>query len=345
MPTILLTGGTGFVGSHTCVALIDAGHDTILFDNVCNSSPVVVDRIEQITGKRPTFVEGDVRDRAALDRLFDRRAIDAVVHFAGLKSVADSVTRPLEYYLNNVGGASTLFDAMRAHDVRHLLFSSSATVYDHDGPMPLGERSPTRPVNPYGRSKLMVESILSDLARADARWRAMSLRYFNPVGAHQSGLLGEDPRDVPNNLMPYLAQVAIGRLSRLRVFGNDYPTADGTGVRDFIHVADLARGHVSALGPLLDGAPVAHDVVNLGTGRGHSVLEVVEAFERASGYPVPYEIVGRRPGDVATSFADVKLARTYLNWEAKLGLDRMCADAWRWQAANPSGYSAPGDAR
>jgi UDP-glucose 4-epimerase len=339
MATVLLTGGTGYVGSHACVELINAGFETLLLDNLCNSSPVVVDRIERITGTRPHFIHGDIRDRATLDRVFGTHAIDAVLHFAGLKAVSESVANPLAYYQNNVGGSATLFEAMQAHRVSRIVFSSSATVYDPDAEMPLREASPTGPVNPYGQTKLMVERILNDIARADPRWRVMCLRYFNPVGAHESGLIGEDPRGTPNNLLPYVAQVAVGRLPVLRVYGNDYPSADGTGVRDYIHVTDLARGHVSGLRRLMDEAPVEHDVINLGTGRGHSVLEVLDAFMRVSGRKVPHEIVERRAGDAAMSFADVSLASAYLDWQARLDLDRMCADAWRWQAANPHGLS------
>jgi UDP-glucose 4-epimerase len=341
MPTVLLTGGTGYIGSHTCVELMNAGFETVLYDNLCNSSPVVVDRIAAITGRRPPLIEGDVRDRACLDRLFERHAVDAVVHFAGLKAVGDSVDRPLEYYLSNVAGSATLFEAMQAHAVRRIAFSSSATVYGTAGTMPLTERSPTEPASPYGRTKLMVEHILHDLVRADARWRMMCLRYFNPVGAHESGLIGEDPRDTPNNLMPYVAQVAVGRLPRLRIFGDDYPTHDGTGVRDYIHVSDLAVGHVAAVRRLMDASRIEHTVVNLGTGQGHSVLELVYAFMRASGRTIPYDVAARRAGDVAVSFADVALARACLDWAAIRDLDRMCADTWRWQSANPRGFSGP----
>jgi UDP-glucose 4-epimerase len=338
MPTVLLTGGTGYIASHTCVELVGAGFEPVLFDNFCNSSPVVVDRIARITGKRPSLIEGDIRDRAALDRFFDEHAIDAVVHFAGLKAVGDSVSRPLDYYANNVAGSLTLFEAMRAHDVRRIVFSSSATIYGTATRMPLDESSPTGPANPYGHTKLMIEQILHDIARADPLWRAMCLRYFNPAGAHESGLIGEDPRDIPNNLMPYVAQVAAGRLPRLRVFGNDYPTPDGTGVRDYIHVTDLANGHIAAIRRLLDPTSIAHTVVNLGTGKGYSVLEVLDAFTRASARRVPYDVVERRAGDVAVSLADVALARRYLGWEAERDLDRMCTDAWRWQSENPGGY-------
>ena len=340
MPTILLTGGTGYIGSHTCVELIGAGYETVLLDNLCNSSPVVVDRIAKITGKLPAFVEGDVRDRALLDRMLGEHPIDAVIHFAGLKAVGESVAHPLDYYENNVSGSTTLLQAMEARGVRRLVFSSSATVYGMATEMPLTESSPTGPVNPYGHSKLMVEQLLQDLAHSDPRWRVLCLRYFNPVGAHESGMIGEDPRNIPNNLMPFVAQVAVGRLPRLRVFGNDYPTPDGTGVRDYIHVMDLASGHVAALGRLLGSDPLEHSVVNLGTGRGQSVLEVVRAFETASGRSIPYDVVERRAGDVAVSYADARLAQRYLGWKAKRGPDAMCADAWRWQSANPRGYAA-----
>jgi UDP-glucose 4-epimerase len=337
--TILLTGGTGYIGSHTCVELINAGYETILYDNLCNSSPVVVDRIEKISGKRPVFIEGDIRDAQALCRLFEAHAIDAVIHFAGLKAVGESVEKPLDYYINNVCGSATLFDAMRMHGVRQVVFSSSATVYDPNAEMPLKETSPVGPVNPYGRTKLMIEQIILDMARADSRWRVICLRYFNPVGAHQSGMLGEDPRDVPNNLMPYVAQVAVGRLPVLKIFGTDYPTADGTGVRDYIHVCDLASGHTAALKGLLANAPVLPPIVNLGRGKGHSVREVVDTFRAVSSRSIPIEVVARRAGDVATSYADVALARSRLHWAATQDLRAMCEDAWRWQSANPTGYS------
>ena len=340
MQKILLTGATGYIGSHTCVEVIAAGWTPIIVDNLCNSSSAVIDRIERITGRRPHFIKADVRDREALDRVFAEHAIDAVVHFAGLKSVGESVAEPLHYYDNNVVGTMVLIDVMRRHDVRRIVFSSSATVYGIAEKMPLTEDSPLAPINPYGRSKLMVEQILSDVVAADPMWQAMLLRYFNPVGAHVSGLIGEDPAGVPNNLMPFVAQVAVGRQPRLRVYGNDYPTKDGTGVRDYIHVVDLALGHVAALAKLMDNGSEREMIVNLGTGRGHSVLEVVKSFEVASGRPVPFDVVDRRPGDVATCYADPTRARMLLGWEAHRGLAEMCADAWRWQSANPNGFRA-----
>ena len=338
MPIVLLTGATGYIGSHTCVEVMAAGWTPVILDNLCNSSVGVLARIEQIAGRRPAFVEADIRDRAALDRIFREHAFDAVVHFAGLKSVGESVADPLRYYENNVAGTIVLIEAMRRHDVKRIVFSSSATVYGIAEKMPLTEDSPLGAVNPYGSTKLMVEQILRDVAAADPAWRVMLLRYFNPVGAHASGLIGEDPAGTPNNLMPFVAQVAAGRRPRLRVFGGDYPTVDGTGVRDYIHVVDLALGHVAALARLVDAGAPRECIVNLGTGRGHSVLEVVRAFEAASGRPVPCEIVARRPGDVATCYADATRASTLLGWQARRGLDEMCVDAWRWQAANPNGF-------
>jgi UDP-glucose 4-epimerase len=340
MHTVLVTGGTGYVGSHTCVELINSGYDTVLFDNLSNSSPIVVDRIEGITGRRPHFLEGDVRDRTTLDRVFEKYPIDAVIHFAALKAVAESVAYPLDYYINNVSGSATLFDAMRRRGVPRIVFSSSATVYDANAKMPLKETSPTGPVNPYGHTKLMVEQILHDIARADSGWRMICLRYFNPVGAHESGMIGEDPRGTPNNLMPYLARVAAGRLPLLRVFGNDYPTRDGTGVRDYIHVIDLAKGHVAAVQRLLEKDPIKHSVINLGTGTGYSVLEVIHEFANAAGRDVPHEVVERRPGDIATSYADPSLAHDYLKWTAQRDLRGMCVDSWKWQSGNPEGYGS-----
>jgi len=338
MPIALLTGAAGYIGSHTCVELMATGWTPIIVDNLCNSSPVVLDRIERITGRRPEFHEADVRDRDALDRIFQAHPIDAVVHFAGLKAVGESMADPLRYYENNVVGTIVLLEAMNRHGVHRIVFSSSATVYGTAETMPLTEESPLGPVNPYGQSKLIVEHVLRDVAAADSAWKVMLLRYFNPVGAHGSGLIGEDPVGVPNNLMPFVAQVAVGRRPSLRVFGNDYPTPDGTGVRDYIHVVDLALGHVAALEKLTGDVAPRESIINLGTGRGHSVLEVVRSFEAASGRVVPYEIVDRRPGDVATCYADASRARALLGWEARRSLEVMCADAWRWQSANPDGF-------
>ncbi len=340
MPIVLLTGATGYIGSHTCIEVIAAGWTPVIVDNLCNSSPVVLDRIERITGHRPAFVEADVRDRHALDRVFGAQAIEAVVHFAGLKSVGESVAEPLRYYENNIGGTMALLDAMRRHGVTRIVFSSSATVYSSAAQMPLTEDSPLGPINAYGRSKLIAEEILTDVAQANPAWRVMLLRYFNPVGAHASGLIGEDPAGVPNNLMPFVAQVAVGRRPKLSVFGNDYPTPDGTGVRDYIHVVDLALGHVAALRRIFDDDVPSVATLNLGTGRGHTVLDVVRHFEAASGRTIPYEFVDRRPGDVPTCFADASRAREFLGWEARKSLDAMCADAWRWQSANPDGFRA-----
>jgi UDP-glucose 4-epimerase len=338
MPSVLLTGGTGFIGSHTCVELMAAGWTPVLFDNLCNSSRAVLDRIEAIAGRRPAFVEADLRDRAAVDRALRDHPVEAVIHFAGLKAVGESMSDPLRYYDNNVAGTLVLLDAMRRHRVRRIVFSSSATVYGMAEKMPLAEDTSTGPINAYGRSKLMVEQMLADFVASEPSQQAMLLRYFNPVGAHSSGLIGEDPRGTPNNLMPFVAQVAVGRQTRLRIFGGDYPTGDGTGVRDYIHVVDLAQGHVAALAKLGDPAAGRAMVVNLGTGRGHSVLEVVRAFEAASGKAIPYDIVARRPGDVAVCFADVTRASERLGWKAQRGLEAMCADAWRWQEANPDGF-------
>lgn len=326
---ILVTGGTGYIGSHTCVALAEAGHDLLILDNLCNSRADVVSRLETLCGKRPVFVEGDVRDAVVLDQVFDRHPITAVMHFAGLKAVGESVERPLEYYDNNVHGTLQLLGAMRRASVKTLVFSSSATVYGVSSSEPLREDFPRSAVNPYGRSKLIVEDILADLHRAEPDWRIARLRYFNPVGAHESGLIGEDPKGVPNNLMPFVAQVAAGRRAFLSVWGNDYPTADGTGVRDYIHVADLAEGHVAALDYLTRRGGLL--TVNLGTGKGYSVLDMVKAFERASQRAVAFKVGPRRDGDLAQYWADPSLARELLGWKSKRGLDQMCADTWRWQ--------------
>lgn len=326
---ILVTGGTGYIGSHTVVELLAAGKQVLIFDNLSNSKRSVLDRIEQIAGQRPDFVEGDIRDRAALQRVFTQNTIEAVVHFAGLKAVGESVAQPLRYYDNNFCGSVALFETMAAAGVKQLVFSSSATVYGDPATVPIREDAPLSATNPYGRSKLMIEDMLRDTHRADAEWRIALLRYFNPVGAHASGIIGEDPNGLPNNLLPYVAQVAVGKLKELSVFGSDYPTPDGTGVRDYIHVVDLARGHLAALNAIA-GKP-GLITTNLGTGQGYSVLEMVRAFERASGRPVPYKQIARRPGDIATCYADPAHARQTLGWQAEFGVDAMCRDAWRWQ--------------
>ena len=326
---ILVTGGTGFIGSHTVVELLTAGHEVLILDNLSNSRADVVDRIATITGKRPEFVEGDIRDADLLDTLFSRHAFSAVIHFAGLKAVGESVSKPLEYYENNVHGSMVLFHAMMRHGVKRLVFSSSATVYGDPASLPIREDAPLSATNPYGRTKLMIEEILEDIVRADAEWQVATLRYFNPIGAHKSGLIGEAPNGIPNNLLPYVAQVATGKLARLSVFGGDYATPDGTGVRDYIHVVDLALGHLRALAYL--GSHSGLHIYNLGTGQGYSVLEIVRAFEQASGRAVPYQVTARRPGDIASCYADPGKARSELGWQAERGLEEMCADAWRWQ--------------
>ena len=326
---ILVTGGAGYIGSHTCVALIKAGHDVSVIDDLSNSRREVLDRIEKIAGKRPRFFEGDVRDHSFVGQALASGPADAVIHFAGLKAVGESVAQPLRYYDCNVGGALVLCEEMAAAGVKTLIFSSSATVYGDPASVPIREDFPRAATNPYGASKLMIEDILADLAKSDSSWRIARLRYFNPVGAHESGLIGESPSGVPNNLMPYIAQVATGQRARLSVFGGDYATPDGTGVRDYIHVVDLADGHLAALDYLVANAGLL--TVNLGTGRGYSVLEMVRAFEAASGRPVPYEVVARRPGDIASCYADPSFARELLNWQAQRGVEDMCRDAWRWQ--------------
>lgn len=334
---ILVTGGAGYIGTHTVVELLNAGYKVTIFDNFSNSNLPVLDRLEKICGKRPGLVQGDVRDRQALRQLFATEQIDGVIHFAGLKSVSESLARPLEYFDNNVRGTLELLMAMREAGVGLMVFSSSATVYGEAKEIPVREDASLQVSNPYGRSKLMVEELLGDLIVAEPQWRIGRLRYFNPVGAHPSGLIGEDPRGVPDNLMPYVAQVAGGRLKELSIYGDDYPTSDGTGVRDFIHVVDLARGHLAALDYLKRTAGLL--TVNLGCGRGYSVLELVRAFEGASGRRIPYRIVARRPGDVARSYADVTLAEKLLGWKAELDIDAMCRDTWRWQEHNPCGYA------
>ena len=334
--TILVTGGAGFIGSHTCVELLNSDYDVVVIDNLVNSKRESIARVEKITGKKVAFYEADVRDEAILNTIFDKHPITGAIHFAALKAVGESVAKPLEYYRNNMDGLLVLLDVMRARNVKQFVFSSSATVYGVPKNSPIDETFPLSATNPYGQSKLIAEQILRDLEVSDPSWRIATLRYFNPVGAHESGLIGEDPGGVPNNLMPYVAQVAVGKLERLRVFGGDYDTSDGTGVRDYIHVVDLARGHIAALDAL-----VKHDasfVVNLGTGQGYSVIDVVKAFEKASGKPVPYEIVARRPGDVAQCFANPAKALDVIGWQAQYGIERMCADHWRWQAQNPRGF-------
>lgn len=329
MKTILITGGAGFIGSHTCVSLAQAGHDLVILDNLSNSRADVIERLALLCDKRLAFVQGDVRDAATLDRLFAEHSINAVLHFAGLKAVGESSEKPLEYYDNNVTGTLQLLAAMARAAVKTIVFSSSATVYGDPASVPIREDFPRSAINPYGLSKLIVEDILADMHKADCQWRIARLRYFNPVGAHESGLIGEKPQGTPNNLMPYVAQVAAGQREYLNVWGNDYPTPDGTGVRDYIHVCDLAEGHVAALNYLNQKGGLL--TVNLGTGQGYSVLEVVKAFEKASGRAIPYKIAQRRSGDSAKSWADPSMAKTLLSWEARRGLDSMCVDAWRWQ--------------
>jgi UDP-glucose 4-epimerase len=330
--TILVTGGLGYIGSHTVVELMAAGREVVIVDNLANSKISVLDRIARIAGRRPGFVRLDVRDRTAMRELFAAQEFSAVIHFAGLKAVGESVSMPMAYYDNNVSGSLVLFETMAGAGVKRLVFSSSATVYGDPREVPIREDFPLSATNPYGRSKLIVEDMLRDLAKSDPEWRVALLRYFNPVGAHASGTIGEDPNGIPNNLLPYVAQVAVGQLPQLAVFGADYPTPDGTGVRDYIHVVDLALGHLAALSVL--ATPLANTqvlTVNLGTGRGYSVLEMIVAFARASGRPIPYRIVDRRPGDIAQCYADPGLARSLLGWEACRGVEQMCADAWRWQ--------------
>lgn len=336
----LVTGGAGYIGSHTTLALLQAGFEVMVLDNLCNASAESLRRVAKLAGRAPVFVEGDIRDRALLDRLLAQHQVQAVLHFAGLKAVGESVAQPMRYYDNNVGGTVTLCQAMAAAGVFTLVFSSSATVYGDPATVPITESQRAGyTTNPYGRSKYMVEQVLGDLAASDPRWRVALLRYFNPVGAHESGQIGEDPHGIPNNLLPYITQVAVGKLPELAVFGNDYPTVDGTGVRDYIHVVDLAEGHLAALDAL--NAPHTHPgthVWNLGTGQGYSVLQMVQAFEAASGCPVPYRLAPRRPGDIATCYADPAKAATELGWTAKRDLHTMMRDAWRWQAQNPDGY-------
>jgi len=334
---VLVTGGTGYIGSHTCVELMNAGHEVVIVDNLCNSRPECLDAIERLSGVRPQFYADDVRDAPALRRIFRRHRIDAVIHFAGLKAVGESTAMPLAYYQANVAGALTLLETMKEAEVGTFVFSSSATVYGEPKTAPIAEDHPLDPVSPYGRSKLMVEQVLQDLHAAEPDWRIAILRYFNPVGAHESGDIGEDPANIPNNLMPLITQAAVGRREVLMVHGNDYPTPDGTGVRDYVHVVDLARGHLRAIEALRKQSALV--VCNLGTGKGNSVLEVIRTFERVNGLKLPWKIGDRRPGDVTECYADPSLAHELLGWHAELGLDTMCRDAWKWQRQHPQGYT------
>jgi UDP-glucose 4-epimerase len=336
MKTILITGGAGYIGSHTCLELINAGFEIVVVDNLCNSSLESLSRVEKLAGNNIPFYKVDVRDKVALTRVFEQHSIDGVIHFAGLKAVGESVEKPIEYYDTNVGGTFILAEVMREFNCKTFVFSSSATVYGDPHTVPIKEDFPLSVTNPYGRSKLMIEEFLQDVFVADDSWHIALLRYFNPIGAHKSGLIGEDSNDIPNNLIPYISQVAICKLEKLSVFGGDYDTHDGTGVRDYIHVVDLAKGHVKALQALKDKPQVL--TVNLGTGTGYSVLDIVKAFEKASGKKVPYQIVDRRAGDIATCYADPAYASERLGWKAEYELDEMCEDSWRWQSQNPDGY-------
>ena len=335
---ILVTGGAGYIGSHTCVELLNAGYEVVIVDNLYNSSRKAVNRIGQITGKTPVFYEADICDRAAMEKIFAEEHIDAVIHFAGYKAVGESVRKPVEYYTNNLTGTLTLTDVMRGAGVKNIIFSSSATVYGDPAFGPITEECPKGVcTNPYGWTKWMLEQILTDIHTSDPEWNVILLRYFNPIGAHPSGLIGEDPKGIPNNLLPYVAQVAIGKLPCIGVFGNDYDTPDGTGVRDYIHVVDLAAGHVKAIAKLQENAGVS--IYNLGTGNGYSVLQVIAAFEKACGHSLSYEIKPRRPGDIATCYCDPSKAERELGWKAQFGIEQMCADSWNWQSKNPNGYN------
>ncbi len=335
--SILVAGGAGYIGSHTCVELLNAGYEVVVVDNLYNSSEEALKRVETITGKAVTFYQVDLLDKPALDDVFKKESISSVINFAGLKAVGESVRKPLEYYHNNITGTLNLCDVMRNHGVKNIIFSSSATVYGDPAFVPITEECPKGQItNPYGQTKGMLEQILTDLHVADPEWNVVLLRYFNPIGAHESGLIGEDPKGIPNNLVPYIAQVAVGKLERLGVFGNDYPTHDGTGVRDYIHVVDLAKGHVKALKKLTPGSGVS--IYNLGTGNGYSVLDVLHAYEKACGKELPYEIKERRAGDIATCYCDAAKAKNELGWVAEKGIEDMCADSWRWQSSNPDGY-------
>lgn len=332
---ILVTGGAGFIGSHTCVELLNAGYEVVILDNFCNSKPEAVKRIEKITGKSVKLYEADLLDRNAVEKVFDENKIDAVIHFAGLKAVGESVAIPLAYYHNNITGTLILCEVMAKHNVKKIVFSSSATVYGSPKTVPIKEDFPLSTTNPYGSTKLMIENILRDLYVSDNEWSIALLRYFNPIGAHESGLLGEDPNGIPNNLVPYIAQVALGKLEVLSVFGNDYPTHDGTGVRDYIHVVDLSQGHIKALEKIMDTTGV--EAYNLGTGKGYSVLDVVNAYQKASGVKINYKIAPRRPGDIAECYADPTKSKNELGWSAKLGIEKMCADSWNFTKKNPNG--------
>lgn len=334
---ILVTGGAGYIGSHTCVELLNAGYEVVVVDNLCNSSEEAVHRVEEITGKKIKFYEADLLNEMALKDIFNQESIDAVIHFAGLKAVGESVAKPLEYYHNNITGTLILCKVMREYQVKNIVFSSSATVYGNPAFIPITEECPKGTItNPYGQTKSMLEQVLTDLHTADPEWNVILLRYFNPIGANKSGKIGEDPKGIPNNLVPYITQVAVGKLESLGVFGDDYETPDGTGVRDYIHVVDLALGHVKAIQKLEEKKGVS--IYNLGTGKGYSVLEMVKAFEKASGKSIAYTIKPRRPGDIATCYADASKAKEELGWEATRGLDEMCEDSWRWQSNNPDGY-------
>lgn len=335
---ILVTGGAGYIGSHTCVELLNEGYEVVVMDNLYNASEKAVERVEQITGKKLTFYKTDMLDREGVREIFEKEKIDAVIHFAGYKAVGESVAKPIEYYYNNMAGTLILCDEMRNHGVKNIIFSSSATVYGDPAQIPITEECPKgTPTNPYGWTKSMLEQVLTDIHTSDPEWNVILLRYFNPIGAHESGLIGEDPKGIPNNLVPYVAQVAIGKRPCVGVFGNDYDTPDGTGVRDYIHVVDLARGHVKAIQKLADKEGVS--IYNLGTGKGNSVLEVIRAFERACGHEIPYEIKARRPGDIATCYSQCDKAERELGWKAEYDIDRMCADSWNWQQKNPNGYA------
>lgn len=337
MSSILVTGGAGFIGSHTCVELLEGGYDVIVVDNLSNSCDESLKRVEKITGKTVKFYKADIADKDVMSKIFEENEIFAVIHFAGLKAVGESVQKPLEYYTNNIAGTLSMCQVMKEHHVKNIIFSSSATVYGDPEIIPITEECPKgQCTNPYGWTKSMLEQILTDIQYSDPEWNVILLRYFNPIGAHKSGIIGEDPNGIPNNLMPYITKVATGQLPKLNVFGNDYPTPDGTGVRDYIHVVDLAIGHVKAVEKIKDNPGVK--IYNLGTGKGYSVLEVVENFKEASGVDIPYEIVDRRPGDIAECYADATLAKEELGWEAQYGIREMCADSWNWQKNNPNGY-------